>query len=92
VIAAMEKLFLVGPKRLAPEILLELQQAGVVHIDTLRSDEINAYQLSSEEKARLRQWDEVLLSADHSMRLMDLEADPSVEPFSGDLKEAEGVV
>jgi V/A-type H+-transporting ATPase subunit I len=91
-IAAMEKLFLVGPKRFAGEILLELQQAGVVQIDTLRSDEIGRYRLSREEEARFRRWDEVALSADHCLRLLGLEADLSVEPFSGGLDEAESVV
>jgi V/A-type H+/Na+-transporting ATPase subunit I len=90
-IAVMEKLFLVGPKRFAAEILLELQQAGVVQIDTLRSDEIGEYRLSREEEARFRQWDEVALSADHCLRLLGLEADLSAEPFPGDPDEAESV-
>jgi V/A-type H+-transporting ATPase subunit I len=91
-IAPMEKLLLVGPKRLAHEILLALQRAGVLQIDTLRSDEIDAYALSNEEKTRLREWDEALLSADHCLRLVGLEADPSVEPFPGDLVEARTAV
>jgi V/A-type H+-transporting ATPase subunit I len=92
VIAPMEKLFLAGPRRLAPEILLELQQAGVVQIDTLRSDEIGEYRLSHEEKARQRRWDDLALSADHSLRLLGLEADLSVEPFRGDLEQAEKAI
>jgi V/A-type H+-transporting ATPase subunit I len=92
VIAAMEKLFLVGPKRLAAEILLELQKAGVVQIDTLRNDEIGEYRLSREEEVRSRRWDEAALSADHCLRLLGLEADWSVEPFPGDLDEAESTV
>ena len=91
-IASMEKLFLVGPRRLAPQILLALQHAGVVQIDTLSSDEIAPYQLNDEEKTRLRRWDGVALSADHSMRLLGLEPDLSVEPFEGDLGEAEAAV
>jgi V/A-type H+-transporting ATPase subunit I len=88
-IAPMQKLLLVGPRQLTSEILLELQQAGVLHIDTLRSDEIGEYRLSREEKARLRRWDGLALSADHSLRLLGLDADLSVEPFHGDLEEAE---
>jgi V/A-type H+-transporting ATPase subunit I len=91
-IAPMEKLFLVGPRRLASEILLRLQQVGVVQIETLRSDEIAGYQLSSEEKGRLRRWDEVALSADHSLRLLGLETDSSLEPLQGELDEVESVV
>jgi V/A-type H+-transporting ATPase subunit I len=91
-IASMEKLFLVAPRRLAPEILLALQHAEVVQIDTLRSDEIGEYRLSREEETRLRRWDGVALSADHSLRLLGLEADPSLEAFPGDLVEAEGAV
>jgi V/A-type H+-transporting ATPase subunit I len=91
-IAPMEKLFLVGPRTLASEIVLRLQQIGVVQIDTLRSDEIGEYQLSSEEKGRLRRWDEVALSADHSLRLLGLEPDPSVEPIQGELDEVESVI
>jgi V/A-type H+-transporting ATPase subunit I len=92
VIARMEKLFLIGPKRLAPEILFELQQVGVVQIDSLRSDEIGEYRLSKEEEALLRRWDEVALSADHSLRLLGLGTDLSVEPFRGDLEGAESVI
>jgi V/A-type H+-transporting ATPase subunit I len=92
VIAPMKKLFLVGPRKLAPEILLGLQRVGVVQIDTLRSDEIEEYRLSGEEKGRLRRWDEVALSADHSLRLLGLEADPSLEPSRGGLDEVEGAV
>jgi V/A-type H+-transporting ATPase subunit I len=91
-IASMEKLFLVGPRRLAPEILLALQHAEVVQIDTLRSDEIGEYRLSREEETRLRGWDGVVLSTDHSLRLLGLEADPSVEAFPGELGEAERTV
>jgi V/A-type H+-transporting ATPase subunit I len=92
VIARMEKLFILGPKRLAPTILLNLQQAGVVQIDPLRTGEINEYRLNPEEELLLRRWDAVTTSADHAMRLLDLGADPSVEPFDGDLPEAEAMV
>ncbi len=91
-IADMEKIYLVAPKRLARDVLVELQRAGVVQIDRLRDDEIGEYRLSDEEQAQLRQWDEVVLSADHCLRLLGLEADQPVEPFSGDLKEAERAV
>ena len=68
-IAEMEKLFIAGPKRLAPEILENLQRVGVVHIDPLRTDEIDIYRLSPEEENRLRRWDEVAIAADHALRL-----------------------
>ena len=42
VIARMEKLFIVGAKRWAPSVLFKLQQAGVVHIDALPQDELQA--------------------------------------------------
>jgi V/A-type H+-transporting ATPase subunit I len=88
----MEKLFLVGSKRLTHEILLDLQQAGMVQIDTLRHEEISEYRLNDEEKMRLKKWDEVMLRSDHSLRLLGLEADPSAEPFEGGLEEAESAV
>ena len=88
-IAEMEKMFIAGPKRLAHEILDSLQRAGVVQIDPLRSDEIDLYQLSHEEENRLRRWDEVAISADHALRLSGGQADPSAEPFQGDLEQAE---
>jgi V/A-type H+-transporting ATPase subunit I len=89
VIAEMEKLVIAGPKRLAPAILENFQHAGIVQIDPLRSDEIDPYRLSREEEDQLRRWGAVATSADHALRLCGLRADPSAEPFAGDLKEAE---
>jgi V/A-type H+-transporting ATPase subunit I len=88
VIAPMEKLFMVGPKRLAPTVLLRLQHAGVVQIDPLPRDQMSQYQLEPEEEARLRKWEAVAISADHASRLLGLEFDQSVEPFQGDLEAA----
>jgi len=88
----MSKLFLTAPKRLAPAIVEELQQAGVLHVDTLRSDAIGPYRLSPEEEARLRGWDEAALAADHALRLLGLEIGPSVEVFAGDLPAAVAAV
>jgi V/A-type H+-transporting ATPase subunit I len=89
VIAPMEKLFLVGPKRLAPAVLLKLQHAGVVQIDPLPRDQMSQYQLGPEEEARLRKWEVVAISADHAARLLGLELDKSAAPFPGDLEAAE---
>jgi V/A-type H+-transporting ATPase subunit I len=89
VIAEMEKLFIAGPKRLAPAILENLQRAGIVQIDPLNTDEINPYRLSREEESLLRRWGAVATSADHALRLCGLRADPSANPFAGDLKGAE---
>jgi V/A-type H+-transporting ATPase subunit I len=89
VIAPMEKLFIVGPKRLAPTLLLELQHAGVVQVDPLPRDQMSQYQLEPEEEARLRKWEGVAISADHASRLLGLEFDKSAEPFQGDLEAAE---
>jgi V/A-type H+-transporting ATPase subunit I len=92
VIGRMEKLFMVGPKKLAPAILLELQRAGVVQVDPLRTDEMSGYRLSQDEEAQLRRWDAIVTSADHTMKLLGLEADLSVRPFAGTLAEAEAGV
>ncbi len=91
-IGRMEKLFMVGPKQLAPTILLDLQRAGVVQVDPLRTDEIGGYRLSEDEEAHLRRWDAVATSADHAMKLLGLEPDSSVQPFAGTLEEAEAAV
>ena len=91
-IGRMEKLFMVGPKQLAPAILLDLQRAGVVQVDPLRTDEINGYRLRQDEETRLRRWDAVAVSSDHAMKLLGLEADSSVQPFAGTLEEAEAEV
>jgi V/A-type H+/Na+-transporting ATPase subunit I len=88
----MEKLFMAGPKRLVPRILLDLQAAGVVQIEPLRSDEIDAYRLSDAEQSLLRRWDATATSADHALRLLEFRADPSVKPFDGNLEEAEAAV
>jgi V/A-type H+-transporting ATPase subunit I len=92
VIAPMEKLFIVGPKRLAPTILLDLQRAGVVQIDPLRTEEIKGFRLNEELEARLRRWEEVSISADHALRLLGLEPDSSVKRFDGELEEAQAAV
>jgi len=89
VIAEMEKLFIAGPKPLAPVVLENLQRVGIVQIDPLHTDEINPYRLSREEERQLRRWGAVATSADHALRLCGLRADPSAKPFAGDLKAAE---
>ncbi len=88
-IGRMEKLFIVGPKKLAPAILSNLQSAGIIQIDPLRTEEIKEYRLSRGEEDQLRRWDAVASSADHALRLLGLEPDPAVQPFVGDLEEAE---
>jgi V/A-type H+-transporting ATPase subunit I len=85
----MEKLFVTGPRKLAPHILLSLQRAGVVQIDPLRTEEMKEYQLSQDEESHLRRWDAVSTSVDHALKLLGLDPDPSVQPFAGVLKEAE---
>jgi V/A-type H+-transporting ATPase subunit I len=92
VIGRMEKLLMAGPKQLAPTILLNLQRAGVVQIDPLRTDEISGYRLSQDEEVRLGRWDKVTGSADHGLKLLGLEPDPSVQPFARTLEEAEAAV
>ncbi len=91
-IGRMEKLVIVGPKRLAPTLLLNLQHAGVVQIDPLRTEEIKGHRLSKDEEAQLKRWDAVAAAADHTLRLLGRKTDPSVHPFTGDLEEAEARV
>lgn len=91
-IARMEKLFILGPKRIAPALLLDLQQAGLVHIDPLRTGEVDEYRLNPEEELVLRRWSTVTTSADHALRLLDLKPDPAVELCKSDLPEAEAIV
>jgi V/A-type H+/Na+-transporting ATPase subunit I len=86
-IARMEKLQVVGPKRLAPTVLSRLQQAGVVQVDALPKDRIGPYLLDPEEEGRLRKWESVAMAADHALSLLGLERDVSVSPFPGDLEE-----
>lgn len=88
-IGRMEKLFIVGPKKLAPTILLDLQRAGVVQIDPLRTEEIKEYRLTHDEEILVRRWDGVAASADHALKLLGLEPDHSAKPYLEDLKEAE---
>lgn len=85
-IATMEKLVVAGPKRLAKELLAELQRAGVVHLDTLRIGELASYALSDEEKALLRGWDKVVVGAEQTLRLLGLSPKPT-KPASGSLDE-----
>ncbi len=87
-IARMEKLFIVGPKRFAPTLLLKLQHAGVMQIDPLPKDQLDAFQLEAEDEIRLKRWEAVAIAADHTSGLLELEFEAAVEPFRGDLEEA----
>jgi len=91
-IAAVEKLIVVGPKRLAKELLAELQRAGVVHIDPLRPEELGEYRLDAGEEAELRRWDSVASQAEGALSVMGREAVPSAKPFAGSLEEADASV
>ena len=88
-IARMGKLFIVGAKKLAPTVLFQLQQAGVVQIDSLPHDQLRAYQLEPEDEGLLKRWEDVAITADHATSLLGVEVDDPVEPFQGDLVEAE---
>ena len=88
-IARMEKLFIVASKRLAPQILFMLQQAGVVQVDPLPKNEMGAYPLEPGEETRLKRWEAVALAATHASGLLGLEFDARVEPYQGDLEKAE---
>ncbi len=91
-IAPMEKLIVAGPKRLARELLAELQKAGVVHIDPLRPDELGEYRLSPTEEAELKRWEAVVSQAEQSLTVVGLATVPSSKPFTGSLEEAEAVL
>jgi V/A-type H+-transporting ATPase subunit I len=88
VIARMEKLYIVGAKKWAPQILFKLQQAGVVQIDALPQDPLKAYQLEADEESRLRKWEGVAIAADHAAGLMGWQIDGMAETFQGSLEEA----
>ena len=85
-IAPMEKLVVAGPRRLARELLAELQRAGVVHLDPLRPEELEAYALSEEEKAQLREWERIAAGAEQAAKLLALELKPQ-KPLAGNLSE-----
>jgi V/A-type H+/Na+-transporting ATPase subunit I len=89
VIARMEKLFIVGAKKLAPNVLSQLQQAGVVQIDSLPQEQLAAYRLEPEDEDRLKQWEAVAISADHAKGLLGAEVDDPVVPFQGELAAVE---
>ncbi|GLV46869.1 ATP synthase subunit I [Thermus sp. LT1-2-5] len=87
-IAPMEKLVLAGPKARAKELLHSLQQAGVVHLETLRVAELAEYKLSPEEREELRRWEGVAAGAEHALTLLGQEVAPS-RPFPEGLEAAE---
>jgi V/A-type H+-transporting ATPase subunit I len=88
----MEKLIVAGPKRLARELLAELQKAGVVHIDPLRPDELGEYRLSPTEEAELKRWDTVSLQAEQTLAVAGLTAVAGGKLFGGSLEEAEATI
>ncbi|MCS7217632.1 MAG: V-type ATP synthase subunit I [Thermus sp.] len=87
-IAPMEKLVLAGPKGRAKELLQSLQGAGVVHLETLRVEELAEYRLSPGEREELRRWEAVAAGAEHSLALLGREAEPA-RPFPEGLEAAE---
>ncbi|WP_117237125.1 V-type ATP synthase subunit I [Thermus sediminis] len=87
-IAPMEKLILAGPRGRARELLQSLQQAGVVHLETLRVKELAEYRLSPEEREELRRWEGVAAGAEHTLALLGREAEPA-RPFPEGLEAAE---
>lgn len=87
-IAPMEKLVLAGPKGRAKELLHSLQGAGVVHLETLRVEELSEYRLSPAEREELRRWEAVAAGAEHVLALLGREVAPS-RPFSDGLESAE---
>ena len=88
-IARMDKLFMLASKRLAPKILLRLQQAGVVQVDPLPENELGAYPLEPVQETRLKRWEAVALATEHAAGLLGLEFDARVDPYQGDLQNAE---
>ncbi len=91
-IAPMEKLIVAGPKRLARELLGELQKAGVVHIDPLRPDELGEYRLAPSEEAELKRWEAVLSQIEQSLAVMGLPTAAGAKQFGGSLVEAETTI
>jgi len=88
VIAPMEKLIACGPKRRVHELLGELQRAGVVQIDALRTEELPEYAFTPEEEDAARRWQRVVQGAEHALALLDT-APEATRPFEGDLAAAE---
>ncbi|MEJ5337341.1 MAG: V-type ATPase 116kDa subunit family protein [Thermus sp.] len=87
-IAPMEKLVLAGPKSRSRALLQSLQQAGVVHLETLRTEALSEYRLSPEEREELRRWEGVAAGAEHTLALLGQEPEPA-RPFPEGLPEAE---
>jgi len=84
----MEKLVLAGPKGRARELLQALQQAGVVHLETLRAEALSEYKLSPEEREEQRRWEAVAAGAEHVLALLGREVEPA-RPFPDGLEAAE---
>ncbi|WP_337843758.1 V-type ATPase 116kDa subunit family protein [Thermus sp.] len=87
-IAPMEKLVLAGPRSRSRVLLQSLQQAGVVHLETLRTKALSEYRLSPEEREELRRWEGVAAGAEHTLALLGQEPEPA-RPFPEGLPEAE---
>jgi V/A-type H+-transporting ATPase subunit I len=85
----MKKLFIVGPKRMAAKVLLNLQQAGVVQVDELPTEELDEYRLDPEEETLLKKWEAIATSADHASSLLGLELHASVEPSQDGVEETQ---
>lgn len=91
-IAPMEKLIVAGPRRLARELLSELQKAGVVHIDPLRPDELSEYRLSPTEESALKRWEAIASQAEQSLMVAGQAVAAGNKLFGGSLEEAEATI
>ncbi len=87
-IAPMEKLVLAAPRSQAQALLQSLQEAGVVHLETLRPEVLSEYRLSPEEREILRRFEAVAAGAEHTLALLGREPEPH-RPFPGDLETLE---
>ncbi|MDX2007638.1 MAG: V-type ATPase 116kDa subunit family protein [Meiothermus sp.] len=88
----MEKLVVAAPKRLARELLADLQKAGVVHIDPLRPEELGEYRLSPSEEAEMRRWEGAVTQAEQALNVLGAKAVAAARPFTGSLEEAEAAL
>lgn len=81
-----------APKRIARELLAELQKAGVVHIDPLRPEELGEYRLSPAEESEMRRWEGIATGAEQSLGIVGAAAAASQRAFAGSLEESEATL
>ncbi|MEZ4607114.1 MAG: V-type ATPase 116kDa subunit family protein [Deinococcales bacterium] len=73
-ITAMDQLTLVGPKTLAKDLLVSLQNLGVVHVDPVAEEGLAGFSLDNHELSQKEAWEKVSSKAQSLLDVLGIDA------------------